>query len=691
MMLRLAVATAPVVLASDANPMDKVFELMDDCAAKVKADGEAEAKAYKEYFDWCDDTAKNTQFEIKTHTSEKEDLEATIGEESANIQASTTKIEELSAAIASDTAELKEATGIREKEAADFAKSEGELVDTVDTLERAVAILEREMAKAPGSFAQIDTSNVKMLAQALGSVLDAAAFAGADKTKVLALVQAQSDDDDSELGAPAAAVYESKSGSIVDVLADMKDKAESELDELRKAEGNAKHNFNMLKQSLEDQIAADSTDLDQEKAAKATSEETKATAEGDLAITNKDLAAAQAELAECSSSCMQVAADHEATVAARAEELAVIAKAKKILEETTGGAVGQSYSFLQRSTMSTRADLKRSEVVSVVSNLAKKHHSAALAQLASRISAVVKYGAGDGEDVFGKIKGLISDMIAKLEKEAEEDATEKAYCDEEMAKTEAKKADLEGDLSKVTAKIDQAAATSAKRKEQVKELQASLAALAKEQAEMDSIRSEQHADYTKAKADLELGLSGVGKALDVLRDYYGGASSLIQDDTTAFMQQPAKPEKHSQKTGAGQSIIGILEVCESDFSDNLAKEEMAESDAVSEYEKVTQENKVAKTTMDQDVKYKTQEFKSLDKEIAELTGDKDTLSTELGAVNEYYSKLRERCVAKPESYEDRKARREAEINGLKEALQVLEEETAFVQRKRKGLRGHIGF
>merc|ERR1740117_2342110 len=294
----------------------------------------------------------------------------------------------------------------------------------------------------------------------------------------MALLQAQSDDDDSEFGAPAAAVYESKSGGIVDVLADMKDKAESELDELRKAEGNAKHNFNMLKQSLEDQIAADSTDLDQEKSAKAAAEQTKATAEGDLAITNKDLAAAQAELAECSSSCMQVAADHEATVTARAEELAVIAKAKKILEETTNGAAAD---FLQRSTMSTRADLKRSEVVTVVSNLAKTHHSAALAQLASRISAVVKYGGGSGEDVFGKIKGLIGDMIGKLEKEAEDDATEKAYCDEEMAKTEAKKADLEGDLSKVTAKIDKAAATSAKRKEEVRELQSELASLAKEQ------------------------------------------------------------------------------------------------------------------------------------------------------------------------------------------------------------------
>merc|ERR1712048_518392 len=103
-------------------------------------------------------------------------------------------------------------------------------------------------------------------------------------------------------------------------------------------------------------------------------------------------------------------------------------------------------------------------------------------------------------------KGLISDMIAKLEKEADADATEKAYCDEEMAKTEEKKADLEGTVSKLTAKIDQDAATSAKRKEEVKELQARLAALAKEQTTMDQIRAEENADYMQAKEDLELGL-----------------------------------------------------------------------------------------------------------------------------------------------------------------------------------------
>merc|ERR1719373_1461147 len=102
-------------------------------------------------------------------------------------------------------------------------------------------------------------------------------------------------------------------------------------------------------------------------------------------------------------------------------------------------------------------------------------------------------------------------MIAKLEREAGAEATEKAYCDEQMSKTEVKKGELEEDIAKMTSRIDTAAARSAQLKEDVKALEAELAALAKEQAEMDRIRQESHADYVQAKADLELWLSGVRK------------------------------------------------------------------------------------------------------------------------------------------------------------------------------------
>merc|ERR1719497_128672 len=664
--------------------MGSVLQLLDELAAKITKDGEAEAKAYAEYVEWCDDTAKNTDFAIETAEKEKARLVANIAELSSSISTAGSKIDGLAGSIAAGEAELKDATTIREKESADFVAAEGELKDTIDTLGRAIGILSKEMAKNPAAFAQMNTESTANLVKALGVVLDAAAFPSQDQAKLTALVQSQQNEqnDDLELGAPEAATYKTHSTGILDVLEDLKEKAEGQLSDLRKAEVNTRHNFEMLKQSLEDQAAADSKDMSDEKAARASASESKATAEGDLDMTAKSLAASQQQLATARATCMQVAADHEATTAARKEELGVIAEARKILQETSSGAVSQTYSLLQ---IRTRSDLAGSEVVVAVKRLAKKHHSAALAQLASRISTVLRFGSSSG-DPFAKVKGLIQDMITKLEKEACDEATEKAYCDEQIAKTEAKKGELEEDIAKMTSRIDQAAARSAQLKEEVQVLEAELAALAKAQAQMDKIRQETHSEYETAKADLELGLSGVRGALDTLREYYGGAAAMLQDDSKfgAFMQQPAAPELHSKSQGAGESIINILQVCESDFATNLAKEESEEADAQSEYEKVSQENAVTKTTKEQDVKYKTQEAKAQDKTAAEYSADRETANTELSAVMEYYGKIKNRCIARPEAYSARKARRAAEIQGLKEALSILEDETALVQRKRHG-------
>merc|ERR1719352_350524 len=136
------------------------MDLMDALTAKVTKEGEAEAKAFKEYVEWCDDTAANLANEIKTGSSSKEELEATIGKATADIEASTAKIEDLSAAIASDEKELKEATAVREKEVATFEASEKELIDAIDTLDRAVGILQKEMSKNPAALAQVDTSSL---------------------------------------------------------------------------------------------------------------------------------------------------------------------------------------------------------------------------------------------------------------------------------------------------------------------------------------------------------------------------------------------------------------------------------------------------------------------------------------------------------------------------------------------------
>jgi hypothetical protein len=82
-----AVALAGLTIASadSTNPMAKVLELMDDCSAKIVKDGEAEAKAYKEYFEWCDDASKDSQFAIKTYSADVEKLTASVAKLTSGI------------------------------------------------------------------------------------------------------------------------------------------------------------------------------------------------------------------------------------------------------------------------------------------------------------------------------------------------------------------------------------------------------------------------------------------------------------------------------------------------------------------------------------------------------------------------------------------------------------------------------
>merc|ERR1719443_2814562 len=173
-------------------------------------------------------------------------------------------------------------------------------------------------------------------------------------------------------------------------------------------------------------------------------------------------------------------------------------------------------------------------------------------------------------------------------------------------------------------------------------------------------------------------------ALKVLRDYYSNdGSSLVQ------VQQPAAPGSHQAASGAGSSIIGMLEVVESDMGRSLANENMNEEVAATAYEKLSMENRVTKTMKEQDVKYKTKEAAELDKKAMELNSDRDSASTELDAVLQYTKNIRGMCEVKPETYSERKARREQEVAGLQEALRILEGETVFLQHSLRGAKVHV--
>merc|ERR1740127_17754 len=156
-------------------------------------------------------------------------------------------------------------------------------------LERAISILSKEMAKQD-SASMLQIKNAKSLTDALSVMVQASVLSSADASRLTGLVQTENDDADSEPGAPAAAVYEGHSDGIIGTMEGLTEKAESQLDKARKTESTAKQNYEMLKQSLTDEIKFANKDMDKAKKGLAESQEKKATAEGDLDVTSKDLA-----------------------------------------------------------------------------------------------------------------------------------------------------------------------------------------------------------------------------------------------------------------------------------------------------------------------------------------------------------------------------------------------------------------
>lgn len=684
-LILLTLAACSPANALKASPIEKVLEMLSDLESKIIGEGKAAQKAYDEYAEWCEDRSMNVGFEIKTGKADVAELTATIEQETSSSSALQTKIEELSDDIKTDEADLASATKIREKEAADFAAEEKELVEVISMLERATAILSREMAKSGASMLQL--KNAGSIADALKVMVQASVLSSADASKLTALVQSEQDssnsDSDLDVGAPAAAVYEGHSDGIIGTLESLTEKAEAQLDKARKTETTSLHNYEMLKQSLSDEIKFAEKDMAAAKKNLAESQEKKATAEGDLDVTSKDLAEDISTKATLHQDCMTAADEFEMAVKSRGEELKALATAKKAISENTGGAAEQTYSFMQmsflqvdRMHMANSVDLAKFEAVRFIRDLARKTQSPALTQLASRMSSAMRLGAAAGEDPFAKVKGLIADMIATLESDAEADASHKAYCDKETSEATAKKDDLTAESDKLSTKIAQAKASSTKLKEEVATLQQELAGMAKARAEADALRSEEKAAYEKNSAEMKQGIEGVKMALSVLKEYYA----------------KSEDASHEAAQGAGSSIIGLLEVCESDFTKGLTEMTAQEDTAASDYTAYVKENEIATTKKQQDVKYKTKEAASLDATVSELSTDLSSVTDELSAVLSGLEKLGKMCIAKAEPYAERKARRESEIAGLKEALSILESETALLQKtsKRKHtLRGAV--
>jgi len=234
----------------------------------------------------------------------------------------------------------------------------------------------------------------------------------------------------------------------------------------------------------------------------------------------------------------------------------------------------------------------------------------------------------------------------------------------------------QAEVDELSAEIDKRTADDAQLASDITTLSDAIAELRGQQSEATKIRNEEKATNTQTIADAKVAQEAVSRATQVLKDFYASAGgALLQGGVglRAEMEQAAKDPYKGMQAGSG-GIVGMLEVVLSDFARLEAETSMDEEQNAAAYQKFMDES-------NEDIAVKETEADHLEKKKAkngeDLRARKKELEltqTELDKALEYYDTLKQDCLDKGLSYEDRVKAREEEIQSLQEALKILDGE-----------------
>jgi len=647
-------AVAARVQGTQVTPVQKVIQLLEGMAAKGKSEKHDEQVQFAAYKQFCDDTTVEKQRSIKEANEQIESLKADIFKYTTDAAQLAKEIAEHEADIATWTGDSKAATKVRDIEKADYDALHKDYSESVDALERAIAVLKKQGydRKQASSLTQVKSlMSLKMIPQSAKQALDAFL---------------QQDPEGLEVSAPEAYGYEFQSHGVIEMLEKLLDKFITERTDLEKTEMNAKHAYDMLIQDLTAQIGQATDDRDSKSEAKAKALQAKAGAEGDLTDTTTTRDADVKYLADLTAVCQTKAADFESRQQLRAEELEAIQKAIEIMssDDVTGNAEKHLPTLVQKSSLTQlRTDTRGEAQMRAMEFLrteAKRLNSRVLSALAVRAS----------DDPFTKVKKMIKDLIVRLMEEANEEAEHKGWCDTELSTNEQTRKEKTNAVETLHAEIDQLEASIAKLTEDITDLTEAVAALDTAMATATTVRQEEKATNEATIKDSGDAQTAVAQALTVLKDFYAKAG-----EATALLQQPEAPAIFDAPYTGMQSenggVVGMLEVIQSDFARLEADTKASEATAQKEYDEFMTDSKVDKAAKSTDIEHKTAKKQDEEQALTVKNEDLEGTQKELDAALAYFDKLKPSCVDAGVSYEDRVSRRKEEVESLQEALRIL--------------------
>jgi hypothetical protein len=682
-LLAAAVAVASLAGRGEAvtvTPVQKVIQMLDGMLAKGKEEKHAEEVAFAKFQEWCDGLNAEKTKAIADSGEEIERLGAEIETAASDASVLAGEIASLEGAVATADSEVKSATEIRSKENADYMAQHQDFSESIDAVTRAIQVLKARSADVPQALLQVKQA----------SLVDA-------RTKALvnSFLAARSDASQSA-GAPEANAYESQSGGVLDILAKLRTKFEDQLLALEKAEMNSKANYEVLMQQLTDNIKADKGAISDKTSLKAGRMQDEAAAKADKSVEEAGKAEDSETLADTKAQCYAASEEFEKNQVLRKEEIETIEKAAAILSgpAVTGHAETYLPALLQKKGTALVQLVQTSRGAEEGRERAAAYLQGRAAALGSRYLEVIANHMQ--EDPFAKVKKMIKDMIVKLMEEANEEADHNSYCTSELAANKLTRENKASEAEALAAQSDELESEIAQLSDEISALSDAVAESRGQQAESSKVRAEEKAANAKTVADAKEAQDAVEQAITMLRDFYasaaGGAASLLQGAakgraaSSGAAAQKANKAKAMAATGRRATapyggmqdstggVLGMLDVILSDFARLETETSLAEEQGDRAHEKFmaesTQDVAVKETTM----KHKQEKKQDAQSSLLATKKQFDLTQSELSAAQDYYDKLKADCLDRGLTYDNRKQQREEEIQSLKEAVRLLNQQ-----------------
>merc|ERR1719271_25351 len=600
--------------------------------------------------------------------------------------------------------DLETATSIREKEHAEFVEATGDAKSNVDALTGAIAALEKGMGK---SFIQQNSQSVARLEKIVKAATTVDEY---EKSEIMGLLQGKQN---------PFGDYSAASGEIVGMLKAMKDEMDKDLNGAVGDEEAAAKGFEELAAAKKAEIAAASEAIESKTVRSGDLAVSVTTTADDIEDTTAEMKETEAFLANLASQCALKKKEWAARQAMRAEEISAISEAIKVLNDDDAldlfkktlslSQTSKEMGFIQKTSASTNQLRARTVISSLMKKGSKHHAELALIELGLKSKAVD----------FSKILAMIDGMVKVLGEEQKDDDTQKAYCDSEFEKTSAEKSGLEKAIETSTTAIEEMSEESATLADEIASLQKEVKDLDKAVAEATETRKEEHAEFITFQTENGAALQLIEKAKNKLFKFYRpnqykeaptkelteeekilaasgrsdmiatAAPEMIAGTSIAAMQTeplyaqlhqhtaaappppPATWDAYQKKDGKSNGVISLMDMLIKELQDGITEAEHEEKTAQTDYERLMSESQASRATMVESITSKEVAKADLDTKTEATKEKKSSEEAQLESLKATIAQLHADCDFLVENYDLRKAARENEVEGLKNAKSVL--------------------